>query len=76
MTMVEVSMGTGGGLSEESLRQRLAQEGGLTERQLGRVEVMGDVSLFEVHERASERALKSFKGFRLSGQKVRARRKS
>jgi hypothetical protein len=74
--MVEVSIGTGGGLSEEGLRHRLAEEGGLTDHQLGRVEVMGDVSLFEVKEPASERALKSFKGFKLSGQKVRARRKS
>jgi hypothetical protein len=73
--MVEVSLGQDAGLSESALRDRLTQ-GGVTPQQLGRVEILDGVSLFEVRDRSTEQALKSFKGFRLSGQKVRARRKS
>ena len=68
-------MGTESGFSESMLRDRLNKEG-VAGRKLGRVQVLDQVSLFEVQSRSSDDALKSFKGFRIEGEKVRARRRS
>lgn len=73
--VIEVSQGSETGLSEAKLRQTLGQ-GGLGQSQLGRLQVLDQVSIFEVHERGVDQALKSFKGFKIEGRKVRARRRS
>ena len=73
--VVEVNRGLEGGLSEQILKQKLKQ-GGLNLRQLGRLQVLDQVCIFEVQERGADQALKSFKGYKIDGQKVRARRRS
>ncbi len=73
--VIEVSQGSEVGMSESTLRQKL-NNGGLQGGQLGRLQVLDQVCIFEVHERGVDQALKSFKGFRIEGQKVRARRRS
>ncbi|MEE2644294.1 MAG: DEAD/DEAH box helicase, partial [Myxococcota bacterium] len=70
---VEVSVGRSGGLDEATLRSTL-ERGSILGAQLRQLSVSDTGAHFEVPSEKLNAALKSFKGFRLSGQKVRARR--
>ena len=67
-------MGNERGFNESMLRERLGAQG-VEGGKLGKVQVLEQVCVFEVQSRASDDALKSFKGFKLDGDKVRARRR-
>ena len=72
--MIEVSQGSQGGISERALKQKLA-DSGLQGAQIAKLNIYENVATFEVRERRADQALKSFKGYRIDGKKVRARRK-
>ena len=73
-TVIEVSQGSQGGISERALKQKLA-DSGLQGAQIAKLNIYENVATFEVRERRADQALKSFKGYRIDGKKVRARRK-
>jgi ATP-dependent RNA helicase DeaD len=73
--VIEVNQGADTGFSERSLKQKL-EGSGLQGAQVGRLQVLEQTSIFEVQEVRVEQALKSFKGFKIEGKKVRARRRS
>ena len=73
-TVIEVNQGSQGGISERALKQKLA-DSGLQGAQIAKLNIYEHIATFEVRERRVDQALKSFKGYRIDGKKVRARRK-
>lgn len=73
MTKITVNAGSKHGLQADTLHNLLSKNE-LKRSQLGKVRVDGEVASFEVHAGSADAALRAFKGFKLDGKRVSAKK--